>query len=202
MPPEPSYAEVAAQMTNGVSDHSDSDTTATEIPKDLEKRGYNLARKKNIENDPVNKPFCNSIPEAQVTLERKSYIPQPNDLLTDPGTPRATLAASKESPNGTIEDDWARKHQHQTVILTYPQIHVQATRTNIVTGPATTRLLLGSIKHRHHNTSRHLSRCPSLGLVNPPLPYSRPNNPPHPLLPYRPWSPTRPLLPRLSKEYT
>ncbi|TID27543.1 Caleosin domain-containing protein [Venturia nashicola] len=56
------------------------------------------------------------IPEAPVTVKRKSYIPGPNDLLTDAGAPRATIAASKESPNGTVEGGWAANHQHQTVL--------------------------------------------------------------------------------------
>lgn len=114
MPIKISYAE--AVTTNGVlSDHSDSVTTATATPKEMQKRGNNLVGKTNIENEPVDKPYCNSIAEAPITEQRKSFVPSSQDILVDPGTPRATLAASKESPNGTIEGDWAAKHQNQTV---------------------------------------------------------------------------------------
>lgn len=117
MPPGMFYAEVAAEPTsNGGNNRSDSDTTATETPKYTLKRGYKLVGKTNIENEPIDRPYCNSISEAPITVERKSYVPSPNDILIDAGTPRATLAASKESPNGTVEGDWAAKHQHQTVL--------------------------------------------------------------------------------------
>jgi peroxygenase len=122
MPSEISYAEIAAP--NGVSNHSDSDSdvAATETPKSLQKRGYKLAGETLIGNEPIDKPYCNSISEAPITEQRKSYVPSPNDILIDAGTPRATLAASKESPNGTVEGDWAAKHQHQTVRL-YPILY-------------------------------------------------------------------------------
>lgn len=116
MPPGISYAEVAAESTtNGATHHSDSDTTETETPKHIQKRGYKLVGKTNIENEPIDKPYCYSISKTPITVERKPYVPGPNDILIDAGTPRATLAASKESPNGTVEGDWAAKHQHQTV---------------------------------------------------------------------------------------
>lgn len=111
MPPGISYAEVAAEST----DHADSDTTATETPKQVQTRGNKLVGKTSIENQPIDKPYCNSIYEAPITVERKSYVPGPHDILVDAGTPRATLAASEENPNGTVEGDWAAKHQHQTV---------------------------------------------------------------------------------------
>jgi hypothetical protein len=120
MPSELSYAEVAASTTNGVSDHSDSDTTATESPKDLQKRGHNLVGQTKIKNEPNDKPYSNSIAEAPITVERKSYVSEPNEILIDAGTARATLAASKENPNGTTEGDWAANHQHQTVRLCSP----------------------------------------------------------------------------------
>ena len=59
--------------------------------------------------------FKTDIPEQPVTQKRQPYIPSAEDHLTDLGVARATIAASKEHPNGTTEDDYARRHQHQTV---------------------------------------------------------------------------------------
>jgi len=62
------------------------------------------------------KPFKTTISEQPVTDERKPYLPPPDSVLTNPGTARATIAVSREKPNGTTEDDWAATHQHQTVV--------------------------------------------------------------------------------------
>ena len=59
--------------------------------------------------------FKTEIPEQPVTQQRQPYIPSAEDHLTDLGVARATIAASKEHPNGTTEDDYAQRHQHQTV---------------------------------------------------------------------------------------
>ena len=59
--------------------------------------------------------FKTEIPEQPVTQERQPYIPSAEDRLTDLGVARATIAASKEHPNGTTEDEYAQRHQHQTV---------------------------------------------------------------------------------------
>ena len=74
----------------------------------------------------VQAPFVTAIPEQAVTEARAPYLPAPNSKLTCAGTARATIAASSEKPNGTTEHDYARKHQHQTVLAaeftTYPRI--------------------------------------------------------------------------------
>jgi len=62
------------------------------------------------------KPFKTKIFEQPVTNERKPYLPPPDSVLRNPGTARATIAASREKPNGTTEDNWAATHQHQTVV--------------------------------------------------------------------------------------
>jgi peroxygenase len=63
------------------------------------------------------KPYDIAIPQVPVTEKRKPYVPAPGDPLVDPGTARANLAPSLESPNGTTKDDWAGRHKHQTVCL-------------------------------------------------------------------------------------
>ena len=65
---------------------------------------------------PPQAPFKTDIKEQPVTQERKPYAPQTGDRLTNAGTARATIAASQESPNGTTEGNYARDHQHQTVL--------------------------------------------------------------------------------------
>lgn len=62
------------------------------------------------------KPWLTSIPQQPQTIERQPFILAPDDPLTNPGTARATTAPSRERPNGTTEDGWADRHQHQIVI--------------------------------------------------------------------------------------
>ncbi|MCJ1433364.1 hypothetical protein MMC27_002724 [Xylographa pallens] len=52
--------------------------------------------------------------EQPVTIQRLPYVPKDGDLLVDAGTARATIAASRESPNGT--PGYAEKHQNKTVV--------------------------------------------------------------------------------------
>merc|ERR1711964_288414 len=53
--------------------------------------------------------FDVSIEEVPVTVQRRPFIPRRGDeMLKDPGTPRANIAASVEEPNGTQKGDWAR----------------------------------------------------------------------------------------------
>ena len=65
------------------------------------------------------KPYKVAIRQQPVTELRKPYVPKEGDVLQDSGTARANIAASKESPNGTTEGDYAGRHQHQTVCSTY-----------------------------------------------------------------------------------
>lgn len=62
------------------------------------------------------KPWVTSIPQQPQTVERQPFILRPGDPLTTPGTARATTAPSREMPNGTTENGWAERHQHQIVI--------------------------------------------------------------------------------------
>ncbi|GAA5874836.1 hypothetical protein JCM1840_003894 [Sporobolomyces johnsonii] len=63
----------------------------------------------------------------QTTIEEHPAmkgLPAPEELekkTPQPFFPRATLAVSDESPNGTQEHNWAQRHQHQTVL----QQHVE-----------------------------------------------------------------------------
>lgn len=59
--------------------------------------------------------YLTSIKQQPITVEHKPYVPKSGDELIDAGTARATLAVSNESPNGTVEDDYAAKNQHLTV---------------------------------------------------------------------------------------
>ncbi|KAL8903824.1 MAG: hypothetical protein Q9207_003684 [Kuettlingeria erythrocarpa] len=61
-------------------------------------------------------PYTISIKQQPITVEHEPYVPQPGDELIDAGTARATLAVSKENPNGTVENDYAAKNQHLTVV--------------------------------------------------------------------------------------
>ena len=70
-----------------------------------------------ISNFPPDKSYSIAIKEVPVTAERLPNYPKEGDRLQDPGTARANVAPSNESPNGTTEDDWARNHRHQTVSL-------------------------------------------------------------------------------------
>jgi hypothetical protein len=64
--------------------------------------------------------FSTSIDEVPITTRRKLYVPNDKENLKDAGTARASIAASRESPSGTTEGNWAAEHQHQTVRLFTP----------------------------------------------------------------------------------
>ncbi|OJD36787.1 caleosin domain-containing protein [Diplodia corticola] len=83
-------------------------------------QGYELVGRA-IDAYPPGKSYATGIDEAPVTLERTPYIPGDNEPLLDPGTARATIAASREAPNGTVDAGWTRKHQDKTVL----QQHLQ-----------------------------------------------------------------------------
>ncbi|KAL6710508.1 hypothetical protein ACN47E_008556 [Coniothyrium glycines] len=57
-----------------------------------------------------------SVPGAPVTEERKPFIAAPGSKLKYPSIARANLAATLDKPHGTTTDDWAKKHEHQTVL--------------------------------------------------------------------------------------
>lgn len=61
-------------------------------------------------------PFKTYIHPSPVTEERKPWVPPPDSHLKNPGTARATIAASQEKPHGTLEGRWATTHQRQTVV--------------------------------------------------------------------------------------
>jgi len=61
-------------------------------------------------------PFTTSIPQQPATEQRKPFKPTEDDVLQDAGTARATIAASREHPNGTTENDYAAKRQDRTVL--------------------------------------------------------------------------------------
>ena len=63
------------------------------------------------------KPFKTTIAEQPVTEARKPFMPPPASVLQNAGTARATLASSREQPNGTIHNNYAGNHQDQTVLL-------------------------------------------------------------------------------------
>ncbi|KAM0185962.1 hypothetical protein ACHAPI_011938, partial [Fusarium lateritium] len=62
-------------------------------------------------------PVTSSVDTVPVTIERKPYQPGTDKpRLAQAGIARANLAATYERPEGTTEDDWARRHRHQTVL--------------------------------------------------------------------------------------
>lgn len=63
------------------------------------------------------KPFKTTIAEQSVTEARKPFFPPPASVLQNAGTARATLASSREQPNGTTDSNYAGNHQDQTVFL-------------------------------------------------------------------------------------
>ncbi|KAF1915780.1 Caleosin related protein-domain-containing protein [Ampelomyces quisqualis] len=67
-------------------------------------------------NGDTSYPFATSIAQEPCTISRKPYIPSKNSKLVHPGTARANLAASEESPHGTLTNNWAATHAHQTVL--------------------------------------------------------------------------------------
>lgn len=70
---------------------------------------------KAIDDYPPEKPYSIAVEDVPVTVERLPHFPKEGDRLLDPGTARATIAATNEAPNGTTEGGWAKKHEHQTV---------------------------------------------------------------------------------------
>lgn len=107
------YAEVAHQPSpHGIP--SPPHSTADDDKERLQQQGYELVGRA-IEAYPPGKSYATGIDEAPLTLTRSPYIPGDNDPLVDAGTARATIAASNEAPNGTVEGGWTRRHQHQTV---------------------------------------------------------------------------------------
>ncbi|KAF5548836.1 calcium-binding caleosin [Fusarium mexicanum] len=64
-----------------------------------------------------NSIIATSIDAVPVTVERKPYQPGVDKpRLAHAGVARANLAATHERPEGTTENDWARRHQDQTVL--------------------------------------------------------------------------------------
>ncbi|EME44868.1 hypothetical protein DOTSEDRAFT_87373 [Dothistroma septosporum NZE10] len=62
------------------------------------------------------KQITTTLETVPVTTERVPYLPPTALKLVDAGTARANIAASQEAPYGTTEDDWAEKHQDQSVM--------------------------------------------------------------------------------------
>jgi hypothetical protein len=63
--------------------------------------------------------FDTAVTEVPVTVERKPFLPSHSDTeqnLENPGTARANIAASAQYPAGTQAEEWASRHQHQTVL--------------------------------------------------------------------------------------
>lgn len=120
----------------GAPDRQNGDLTASGDKNEL----LSLVRDQ-INNFPPGKQYSIAIKEVPVTVERLPYYPKEGDRLQDPGTARANIAASNESPNGTTQDNWAHHHEHQTVrpsacLTKHPN-------TDFVTGRSTARRLLG-----------------------------------------------------------
>ncbi|OAA32318.1 Caleosin [Moelleriella libera RCEF 2490] len=56
-----------------------------------------------------------AIVDVPVTVQRRPFLqPEDDQRLTHVGTPRVNTAATREHPQGTVRDGWAKEHQHQT----------------------------------------------------------------------------------------
>ncbi|TKA62805.1 hypothetical protein B0A55_11249 [Friedmanniomyces simplex] len=103
--------ELVRALLVAAPDRSDGDLNAHPKVQQLVKQ-----HGREITQYPPDKPYSVSVATCPLTLERLPYIPTPNSPLLDPGTARATLAPSAESPNGTLQADWAERHRHLTVV--------------------------------------------------------------------------------------
>lgn len=110
--------------------------------------------KDQISNFPPGKQYSIAIREVPVTVERLPYYPKEGDRLQDPGTARVNIAVSNESPNGTLQDNWAEEHKHQTVRLYSLQRRVIL--ANLAPGRTTARCVLGQRSRWHYLASRYL----------------------------------------------
>jgi len=72
---------------------------------------------KAVDNEDKQSKVVTSISSVPVTVQFPPFV-QTSDksMLKQAGTARVNIAASKESPNGTTENDWAKKHSDQTVL--------------------------------------------------------------------------------------
>jgi len=57
-----------------------------------------------------------TITSVPITTQRAPFQNSKNTSLQNAGEPRANLAPSAETPNGTTENDWDKKHAHQSVL--------------------------------------------------------------------------------------
>lgn len=67
---------------------------------------------------PADKPYTSVNNEVPVTKVRLPYVPSDEDRqkgFLDPGTARANVAISRDTPNGT-EGKWREKYGHLTVV--------------------------------------------------------------------------------------
>ncbi len=111
---------------------------------------------------PDEKHFDIAIKEQPITEERKPYVRSRFDPLVDAGTARANVAASKESPNGTEDGDFAKKHRNQTVRR--QAIRMREAHADEMAGcPATCRVL-GHGPRRRHLAARYLQRLSSIWM--------------------------------------
>lgn len=107
---------------------------------------------KGVGNYPAEKPYQSVLSGAPVTVERQLYYPKEGDRLLDPGTARANLAVSLEAPEGTTQDDWAKKHAHETVRATLPcLINRKGSKVHITDTP----------RRSSNNTSHTGTRTPT-----------------------------------------
>jgi hypothetical protein len=52
---------------------------------------------------------------APVTVTWRSHVPPLKPALAESGVARATYAPTQDAPYGTTKNDWAGKHQNETV---------------------------------------------------------------------------------------
>lgn len=74
-------------------------------------------KKSRGDNGSTAKPdFATAVDSVPVTQQRPVHIPSSDSQLAYPGVPRANLAATTDSPQGTQQNGHAAKHADQTVL--------------------------------------------------------------------------------------
>nr|XP_036581158.1 caleosin domain containing protein [Colletotrichum truncatum]KAF6789426.1 caleosin domain containing protein [Colletotrichum truncatum] len=154
--------------------------------------------------DMLGEPVVYSIPEVPVTIQRKPFLqPEDDQKLAHTGTPRANIAATFEHPNGTTENDWAKKHRHQTV-KTIKKIILETLVLKLtlsITGPTATLRLLRHRQRWCDMAHGHILGLSQIGIRNIPIPRRRFHYSQQLLVPHTVWLHTRPLFSYLHSEH-
>ncbi|KAF2418937.1 caleosin domain-containing protein [Tothia fuscella] len=68
------------------------------------------------DEEQITAEIVTSIEAIPVTYQVKPFVTNQSKSLPNAGIPRANIAPSVNSPNGTTKDNWAKNHSQQTVL--------------------------------------------------------------------------------------